>query len=84
MFASAPAFATEGEITRDIILNDPDAPTAGNPRGDLTIVDFFDYNCPFCKSSAPHLERLMETDGKIRLALSRPRLPQPGKPRFTK
>jgi protein-disulfide isomerase len=59
--------ADDNEISRDDILHDPDAPTAGNPDGDLTIVDFFDYNCPFCKKAAPNLERIVKTDGKIRL-----------------
>jgi protein-disulfide isomerase len=49
------------------ILNDPDAPTAGNPRGDVTIVSFFDYNCPYCKKSAPELEKFARTDGNIRV-----------------
>jgi protein-disulfide isomerase len=61
--AAAESIAT----SRETILNDPDAPTAGNPDGDLTIVDFFDYNCPYCKMAAPNLERIVKTDGKIRL-----------------
>lgn len=61
------ARADDNEITRDMILNDPDAPVAGNPNGDLTIVDFFDYNCPYCKMAAKSLEKLVKTDGSIRL-----------------
>src|SRR5512138_3845273 len=61
------ARSAENEITREMILADPEAPTAGNPDGDLTIVDFFDYNCPFCKDSAVHLERLVKADGRIKL-----------------
>src|SRR5215475_1521702 len=61
------ARSAENEVTRDMILADPDAPTGGNPNGNLTIVDFFDYNCPYCKRSATHLERLVRTDGKIKL-----------------
>jgi protein-disulfide isomerase len=55
------------EVTQDTILNDPDSPVAGNPDGDIVIVDFFDYNCPYCKAAAVHLERLVKTDGKIKL-----------------
>src|SRR4051812_21426520 len=55
------------DVTHDMILNDPDAPVAGNPDGDLTIVDFFDYNCPYCKKAATSLEKLARTDGNIRL-----------------
>src|SRR6202790_748819 len=64
---SQPACADEADTTRDAILNDPAAPVAGNPKGDLTIVTFFDYNCPFCKKAEPNLERLVKADGKIRL-----------------
>lgn len=49
------------------ILHDPDAPVSGNLKGDVTIVAFLDYNCPFCKQSAPDLERIVKTDAKIRL-----------------
>lgn len=67
LFVVPSAWADENEITRDMILNDPDAPTGGNPKGDLTIVDFFDYNCPYCKASAKGLEKVVKTDGNIRL-----------------
>ncbi|MGH1571093.1 DsbA family protein [Methylobacterium sp. P31] len=59
------AFA-EG-IDANAILNDPEAPVSGNPKGDLTIVAFLDYNCPFCKKSEPDLLRLVKSDGRIRL-----------------
>lgn len=49
------------------ILSDPAAPTFGNPDGDVTIVAFLDYNCPFCKKSAPDLARVVKEDGRIRL-----------------
>jgi protein-disulfide isomerase len=49
------------------ILNDPDSPATGNPKGDVTIVAFLDYNCPFCKKATPALNKVVEKDGKIRL-----------------
>ncbi len=49
------------------ILDDPDAPVGGNPNGDVTIVAFVDYNCPFCKRSDPDLQKLAASDGEIRL-----------------
>lgn len=55
------------EITRDMILNDPETPTGGNPNGELTVVDFFDYNCPYCKAAAKSLEKVVTADGNIRL-----------------
>src|SRR5258708_29111522 len=69
LFAAAgahPACAEDADTTPDAILNDPAAPVAGNPKGDLTIVTFFDYNCPFCKKSEPDLQRLVKTHRKIR------------------
>ena len=60
-----PAMAQTIDV--NAILHDPDAPEAGNPEGDVTIVAFLDYNCPFCKTSAPDLDRIVEEDGNIRL-----------------
>lgn len=62
---AATAFAQSVDV--DAILHDPDAPTAGNPKGDVTIVAFLDYNCPYCKKSAPDLARVVKEDGRIRL-----------------
>ncbi|TCT34729.1 DsbA family protein [Martelella mediterranea] len=61
----APAQAQSIDV--QAILHDPDAPEAGNPDGDVTIVAFLDYNCPYCKKTAPDLERIVEEDGNIRL-----------------
>ncbi|MEE7459753.1 disulfide bond formation protein DsbA [Methylorubrum populi] len=54
-------------VDPNAILNDPEAPVSGNPKGDLTIVAFLDYNCPFCKKAEPDLTRLVKADGRIRL-----------------
>ncbi|OHV15763.1 disulfide bond formation protein DsbA [Methylorubrum extorquens] len=54
-------------IDPNSILNDPEVPVSGNPKGDLTIVAFLDYNCPFCKKAEPDLTRLVKADGRIRL-----------------
>jgi len=42
---------------------------AGNPEGDVTIVEFFDYRCGYCKRSFPDLMKTVEEDGNIRLVL---------------
>lgn len=55
------------ELTREAILNDPETPVGGNPQGDVTIVAFEDYNCPFCKKAEPALQKLIKDDGHIRL-----------------
>lgn len=52
---------------RDELLSDPSAPSAGNPTGDVTIVEFFDYRCPYCKKVAPSLEALLKEDPKLRI-----------------
>lgn len=56
-------------LSRASVLRDPDIPSLGNPKGDLTIVEYFDYQCPFCKKTVPELAQLAKEDGKIRLVL---------------
>lgn len=48
------------------IFNDPDSPVGGNPAGDVTIVEFFDYNCPYCRLVAPTLEEIERTDADVK------------------
>ncbi|AFL51279.1 protein-disulfide isomerase [Sinorhizobium fredii] len=52
---------------RDEIFNDPDAPVGVNPQGDAIVVEFFDYNCPYCRQAAPLLGKLEKADKGIRL-----------------
>lgn len=52
---------------RDALYKDPDSPTAGNPKGDVTIVEFLDYTCGYCKASAPGLKKLLATDKNVRV-----------------
>ncbi|MCM5552882.1 DsbA family protein [Pleomorphomonas sp. NRK KF1] len=61
------AQALAADVSLDDILHDPNAPEGGNQKGDLTIVAFTDYNCPFCKKAAPDLDRAVREDGHIRL-----------------
>ena len=51
------------------IFRSPTSFVAGNPEGDVSVVAFFDYNCPFCRQGAPALAKLIATDGKVRLVL---------------
>ena len=48
------------------IFDDPATPVGGNPHGDVTIVEFFDYRCPYCKQVQPVLQALLEQDHKLR------------------
>jgi protein-disulfide isomerase len=49
------------------LYSDPTSPVGGNPHGDVTLVEFFDYRCPYCKEVEPSLEALLEEDGKVRI-----------------
>jgi protein-disulfide isomerase len=51
----------------DQLYDNPLSPVGGNPNGDVTIVEFFDYNCPYCKRVTPDLKSLVDSDGEIRL-----------------
>lgn len=52
---------------RDVLERDPNAPVLGNPDGDVTVVEFFDYNCPFCRRAMPELQGLLDGDKNVRL-----------------
>ena len=56
-------------LSRDAVLRDPEIPALGNPQGDLTVVEYFDYQCPYCKKIAPEIAQVVRDDGKIRLVL---------------
>ena len=51
---------------RGDLENDPTSPVGGNPLGNVTIVEFFDYQCPYCKRVFPSVQTLLKTDGNIR------------------
>ena len=48
------------------LLDDPETPVAGNPKGDVSLVEFFDYRCPYCKQVVPALEALLAKDKQLR------------------
>jgi protein-disulfide isomerase len=49
------------------VLRDPEIPPAGNEHGDITIVEYFDFNCPYCRKLAPELAQVVYDDGKVRM-----------------
>ena len=52
-----------------IIFSSPRQVTLGNPQGDVTVVEFFDYNCAFCKRAMADMTDLMKGDGKVKFVL---------------
>ena len=56
-------------LTEALVLRDPDIPAAGNIDGDITIVEYFDYQCPYCRKLEPELRQVVQDDGKVRLVL---------------
>ena len=54
-------------LTEALVLRDPEIPSAGNLAGDITIVEYFDYQCPYCRKVEPELRQVVQDDGKVRL-----------------
>ena len=67
--AQADAAASVLRDNREMLERDPNAPVIGNPDGDITVVEFFDYNCPYCRRVMPELEEVMAADGDIRVVM---------------
>ncbi len=53
----------------EILFNSPRQVTLGNPKGDVTMVEFFDYNCGYCKRALSDMLDLMKKDPKLRVVL---------------
>ena len=65
---AAPAGGKEADVLNEAaVLRDPEIPVAGNAKGDITIVEYFDYQCPFCRKLDPDLRGAVADDGKVRL-----------------
>lgn len=61
----------EQEATANIgkhnaFLTEADAPAAGNPKGDVTVVEFFDYNCGYCKQAYRDINNILKEDKNVR------------------
>ena len=66
--------ATQADAAADVPKNqlqslehDPNAPVLGNPDGDVTVVEFFDYNCPYCRRAMSEVQGLLDADQDVRL-----------------
>ncbi len=56
-------------VNAEDIFNDGYSLVMGNPDGDVTIVEFLDYRCGFCKRAFPEVKELVESDGNIRFII---------------
>jgi protein-disulfide isomerase len=57
----------EDVLSEALVLRDPEIPATGNLGGDITIVEYFDYQCPYCRKVEPELRQVVQDDGKVRL-----------------
>ena len=67
--ANSDADLKAAQVLRDRrheVFDDPATPVGGNPQGDVTIVEFFDYRCPYCKQVHPAIQKLLDQDRKLR------------------
>ena len=55
--------------SRQTLLNASHSLVAGNPSGDITLVEFFDYNCTYCKRALSDVRSLVKADGRLRVVL---------------
>ena len=72
MERSMPNAIPIGHVTgpaRSFLFDDPLSPVIGNPQGTLTIVEFYDYRCPYCRVMRPRLRTLLADDKAVRLIL---------------
>jgi protein-disulfide isomerase len=65
----AQAQGAGAEPNEAAVLRDPDVPVLGNPDGDVAVVEWFDYQCPYCRKLEPELRQVVQDDGKVRLVL---------------
>lgn len=73
-FASAaslamPSLLRAKEPTQKDIFFDKDVPVLGNPKGDVTIAEYFDYQCGYCKAVHPVVTKVVKEDGNVRLVM---------------
>ena len=65
--APAPAASQGAPLNREAFTEDKVAPMVKPEKYDLTIVEYTDYQCPFCKAAHPALQKLLASDKKVRL-----------------
>ena len=68
VLTASPAWAADLPTVEEVAF-DPTVPALGNPSGDVTIVEFVDYQCPYCKLCYRELGKLLAEDANIRLVM---------------
>lgn len=63
----AKGFAEKIKARHDDIYNDAASPVVGNKKGDVTLVEFFDYNCGYCKQAFRDVQKILDEDKKLRI-----------------
>ncbi len=51
----------------DKIFNDPNSPVIGNPKSNIVVVEFFDYQCPHCRDIAPVMQNILKNNPNIKI-----------------
>lgn len=64
---STKAFDEKIASSGDRLYNDPTSPVGGNPKGDVVLVEFFDYNCGYCKLAFKDLQTLINEDKNLKV-----------------
>ena len=62
-----PLMAQQPDLSRKAVVDDPVAPKRSSKTYDVTVVEFFDYNCPYCRRMEPVLNALLRSDPKVRV-----------------
>lgn len=57
------------QLNAEALFEDANSWVGGNPDGDVTLVEFTDYRCGFCRRAHPEVEQLLEADGNIRFII---------------
>ena len=59
--------ASGANTVRLQLEQDSNSPNLGNPDGDVTVIEFFDYNCPYCRSAGRTVQELLAADANVRV-----------------
>lgn len=57
------------QLNAEALFEDANSWVGGNPDGDVTLIEFTDYRCSFCRRAFPEIEQLLEADGNIRFII---------------